>query len=363
MADADVVLEEPGPNGNIMAVVEQDERVAFFYLFTAPDVEWGMRSCWVRNLRSAPSTLAVEDMLEGRPPMLPAKSCTHPDGAKPLELEHLRVVWFEEGDGAALLENDQVLAIIPWWGGEAGFQGYARDCIFESELCWPLGSRDENALYERVERADQWWQQWNQDDDPWRQLQPMILDCYEKQLGKESNYYAIDGDQWPPRGMVRIPHDAGTILATVGMSLRPMPRMPGHDGPNPPATRVELALALGAEFSDTEVINAGQYLSGQAGYPWAFYTWFGEGHTLPCSWVPNAGTEFPWALITKQPAGRSPIELPMYRDDTIELLWLVPITEHERQWAVDQSSSLLLEKLQQANVGWVFHHRDEVALE
>lgn len=44
------LLCEVSPNGNIQAIVEQDDRVAYFYLHGAPDTEFGVRACWIRNL-------------------------------------------------------------------------------------------------------------------------------------------------------------------------------------------------------------------------------------------------------------------------------------------------------------------------
>ena len=50
------VLSDISPYGLVQAVVEQDERVIYFYLFGAEHTDFGMRSCWVRNLRPAPES-------------------------------------------------------------------------------------------------------------------------------------------------------------------------------------------------------------------------------------------------------------------------------------------------------------------
>ena len=110
----EVLLVAVGPNGNIQAVVEADENVCYFYLFGAEGIDFGMRSVWVRNHSQAPVTLDVAHMKEGGPPKNPAAHCRHPEGLPPLRKEHLRVVWLPEGDGAALYESDELLAIQVW---------------------------------------------------------------------------------------------------------------------------------------------------------------------------------------------------------------------------------------------------------
>jgi hypothetical protein len=45
------LFEVVNPNGNIQAVVESDDDACYFYLFAAPDTQFGMRSVWVRNHR------------------------------------------------------------------------------------------------------------------------------------------------------------------------------------------------------------------------------------------------------------------------------------------------------------------------
>src|SRR4051812_32418586 len=105
MSDADVLLEGTGPNGNIQAMVESDDRVCYFYLFGAPETDFGMRSVWVRNHVPAPVVLDVEGMRAGVAPLNPAANCLHPQGLPLPDREQLRVEWLPEGNGAALYEG------------------------------------------------------------------------------------------------------------------------------------------------------------------------------------------------------------------------------------------------------------------
>jgi len=154
-----IVAASVSPNGNIEAYVEQDDRCAYLYLHELRDASFelgfGMKSCWVRNLKPAPVSFSAADMRQGLAPMLPNASCAHPMGGNPLSKDALRIVWFEEGDAAAPLEGTSVLAIIPCWSGQKGFYGYARDCTAESPLAWPLTA--DNALMDRVRAAEEYW--------------------------------------------------------------------------------------------------------------------------------------------------------------------------------------------------------------
>jgi hypothetical protein len=77
---AETLLEEVNPNGNIQAVVESDDDACYFYLFPAPDTQFGMKSVWVRNHTRAPETLDVERMQSGSPPRNPARHCRDTEG-------------------------------------------------------------------------------------------------------------------------------------------------------------------------------------------------------------------------------------------------------------------------------------------
>jgi hypothetical protein len=125
--EPEILVGSVSPNGNLEARVEQDGRCAYFYLreldephpFADPTFRLGfkMRACWVRNLLPAPPNLQVEEMKLGLPPLLPRDYCGHPRGASALVEGDLRIVWMEEGDAAALVERDSVLAIIPCSAG------------------------------------------------------------------------------------------------------------------------------------------------------------------------------------------------------------------------------------------------------
>jgi hypothetical protein len=65
MSDSELVLSEVSPNGNVQAIVEQDDRVAYFYLHGPRDSNFGMKARWIRNLAAAPAELDVEGLKAG----------------------------------------------------------------------------------------------------------------------------------------------------------------------------------------------------------------------------------------------------------------------------------------------------------
>ena len=116
-----------------------------------------MKSVWVRNDTRAPEALEVERLLSGSP--------LHKAALAPRDL---RVVWLPEGNGAALYERDEILAMILPWSGTKGFHGYARDNIGLGPVAWELGPT--NVLLEGSNKRQSYWQKWD-DKEFWPSVQ------------------------------------------------------------------------------------------------------------------------------------------------------------------------------------------------
>jgi len=338
--EPEILLQEINFNGNLQAIVEADGESCFMYLGGPEDSDFDFRAVWVRNLVDAPETLDVESMKEGVTPVMPKAHCRFPTAQAAPDPEELRLVWLPEGNGVALYEGEEILAIIPPWSGIDGCDGYARDCLGESPLAWELSP--ENELHERFREADEYWQAW--DTTPiWEQTQQSQIDAAEACFGEHSNYYAIDGEEWPPKAMLRFRTTQWQVLITVGVSLRPQPNVELQFDDPSQERRIELAVALPADLTDEAVNQIGAYLSGQSSMPWSYYTFFGWGHTIPCDSWPNKEFAFA-ALSDESPIELSPSYEPMF-EDPVNLLWFIPITESEREWAMQNTGDELLEKL------------------
>ncbi|MEO3944427.1 suppressor of fused domain protein [Gorillibacterium sp. CAU 1737] len=334
-----ILIESWSPVSEIQAFVEETEECVYFYLWAFPGREDAtVRSCWVCNKQAAPAAPDFEAMQQGRPPMMPAAYCDHPDGRKPPEPDTLEIVWFKEGDAAALLENGSLLAVIPGWSGEGGFHGYA---LFSNEagpFAWPL-KEAEPVLVERVERSRRFWETFT--PERWGQAQQQYLAVLESFLGgPHEKYYAIDGGHFPPKAMITAHKEEVLYAFTLGVSLIPQPKVEqylGEEGDD--SRRIELAFAarIGALADEKPVLG---YLSAQTGLPWGLLTWLGHGHTLSCAEVPG----FPYVLLLNGTlaVGTPSPELPELDGERVNVLWAIPITEAEYQVATEQGSEELL---------------------
>jgi hypothetical protein len=361
-----VLLFESSPFGTLDAIVQHDGKAVYFYLHESsqgkPNV-FGTRACWVRNLDIGPYVLNEDEMRQGISPMLPRTHTLLREGQPIPATEDLRIVWLEEGNGAALIEmgpdgSEMTLAMIPPWSGLEGFHGYSAQCAMESPLCWPMP--DNPRLQQRIERAKEFWQQFESGPDPFSLLQPQILDAYDAQFEPSrqdpppreaslpiQKYFSIDGGKFPPRGMVSYQSPDEIILATVGVSLCPQPAVELFTEDPRNHRRIELAIRLTGDFVESvdpaRMDQIRQQLSGLAGYPWRHFTWLGNGHTCGLADV-EPGCES--AILVHDsilsnwmtgPFGSLSARLPEFRGDPINLLWIIPITASEQQRLQDST--------------------------
>lgn len=354
--EPEVLLEEESPLCPIKAIVEQDDRVVYFYLWGSEDTNFGIKTCWVRNLTQAPEEPETKLINKGIPPLLPRQYCKFPDGQEKLKAGDLSVVWLEEGDGAALFLNDEILAIIPAWSGLEGFPGYARDCKGNGDLAWEI--TDRNELPSRIEQAISCWFSWSSELNPFRLEQPRILEIYEELLGKSDKYYAIDGNQWPPKGLFLRNGASKTVFATVGLSLIPMPSIEMYVDDRLEHNRIELGIMLNSTLKEDDLQGIAEWISGQASMPWDNITFFGEGHTINFKGL-NSG-KFNSVLLTNKLEVLPKVELGKYRNSNINFLWMVPISQKERKLVIDKGSQALIKKLDKIGVEVYSLDRDEV---
>ncbi len=243
-----------------------------------------------------------------------------------------------------------------------GFAGYSSDCLAENPLCWPFPTN--RRLFDRIAQAEDFWRSW-EDGKAWPQIRDSIVDAYESQIGVHSNYYAIDGGNWPPKALLRIPILEDIVLVTAGMCIRPQPNVEMYTDDPGPYRRIELGMRLGPGCSDTLQQAAMRYLSGQTGYPWHAYSWLGHGHTFPCDVIPPGpdGTLFPFVLLQRELRAEGCVLLPAYRGDRVSLLWMIPITKAERDFAESHGSEQLAEAMVREGVGIVYRGRPQVKLD
>lgn len=348
MGEPEIILEEVSPHRNLRATLEQDERVAHLYVSAMENEEFEAKfpskSCWVRNLQRAPATLDVAGMREGLPPMMPREHCAHPAGAPALEPGELRLVWFPEGEGVALMDAEGFLAVIPAWSGQGGFYGYARDCRGEGPLAWEL--EEPSGMIARIQAAEAFDAAWLAEPSPWPECQDSFMRLYENALGEHSVYYAIDRNEWPPKALARFDREERVYLLSLGVSLRPQPQVEMFYEDPADYRGIELAACLDASLGEEAVKDMANYLGANSDLPWWQFTFLGAGHTIGCAelaYMPGMEA-FDAFILVENPPDAPDLLVPRRDGEKVSLLWAIPITAAERAYAKEHRAAALLER-------------------
>lgn len=315
------VLQDLSPYRTRRASLVRGDDDTYLYLedVTAPTPRT-ISAVWVGNGTAAP-TRAEMGSDPAAPARMLARGTRHPQGCPPLLAP--RVVWFEEGDGMALVDGDQVLAVVPGWAGSDGFYGYSRWAIGRSPLAWELAGEPAKVFDEKVARSDEYWA-WRLAPDAraWDEIRSDGLDHLTRCLGPAENVQEVSGG-FPEIVVSR--HRAGAtdvwVTATTGLSAARMPGVDRHVEDPSPVSRVELAIAR-----DRPDAPASEMLAALAGIPFGRGTWFGDGHTIGGSpgAFPDLGPDCVAVLLTATPPGHPPDLSGMERrGDPVRYLWVV----------------------------------------
>src|SRR2546421_3697575 len=148
------LLESSSPYGSRRVTVEYDGLTTAAYLHDDAAV---ISATWIANHQPAPDSIDQARLDAGRVPLMPADLIKHPGGRGPLRGSALQALWFEEGDGVAILENGQPLAVLAGWSDmDRGMPGYSRDVISQTPFGWSLDEAMEG-LAPRLERSRAYW--------------------------------------------------------------------------------------------------------------------------------------------------------------------------------------------------------------
>lgn len=363
------VLSDTSPYQSRKLVIETDGATTVAYLKDARDAVIG--AAWIANHRPASRRLDQARLDAGLPPTMPAAGTKHPAGRPALDARTLDVVWFEEGDGVAILEAGEPICVIPVWSDMSrGIPGYSRDATMQSPFAFPLDEELEE-FGPRIRQAQAYWE-WHADGSSWAGFQQSALGHLLGRLGPGGHYWHDVGRQWrggaapvPVVGVSERPPRPGrdyTVLSTIGMSCQRMPTVELYEDDVSAFTRIELAVATTLPSQ-----RVGSVFPWLAQYPWRSVTWFAPGDVV--KWYHEART-FPlnesgpnasrWegVLLLDDP-GRlgGPLAPQMsgfdFGGDPVKWLWLVPITDEERRYAKEQGSDALISSLSQRDRSWV----------
>ena len=356
------IVFETSPYGNVDAIVEHDSRAVYFYLNENPasrerSGRFGMRACWVRNLKMGPHVFNVDEMTAGIATMLPRHDCIAPELHRVPTGETLKIVWFEEGTGAALVEisardqSEEIIALIPPWSGADGFHGYASNCANPTDVCWPMP--DNPLLFKRVENAQQFWESWQTSSaTPWEEQLSLIIENHDQRFDAtpaQRIETEVPGQHFPLAKMLQYCTPRYDVLVTAGLSVFPQPAVEMFVENPSELRRIEIAVAIQRDDKSTdrpvavpeplpaEIVNQ---LSGLALYPWQNFTWLGPGHS--CNFTTTDGDI---GILLSDSQGSEMIELEPsklanFRGDEVNLLWLRPIAKSDYDKLVDGSATL-----------------------
>lgn len=337
MGESKILLEEWSPVCNIQAFVEQTDTSCYFYLWVKPGMEDAtVKSCWICNVSAAPEELDVEAMRQGIAPAMPEQYVLHDVGGMALDADKLKIVWFEEGDAAALLSEEELLCVIPCWGGIVGEGGYFHGYSRYAKGIAPCAYGLEDALLtigSRVARSQAFWDWFECEPDYWKITQKMHLDALERFFGPCQHYYAIDNEEFPPKALIQGARDGVLYGITAGVSLIPMPGVELYDSEDFRADR-RMELGFAAVLQQKGLCRQMfSYLSAASAYPWNEVTFLAHGHTVPYNRIEGFA-----AVLFVNPKMVPGMEKPDYEpcmEDPVNLLWVVPITEEEYQYAME----------------------------
>src|ERR1700724_4005740 len=148
------LLESFSPYGSRRVTVEYDGLTTAAYLH---DDTAAISATWIANHRPAPQAPDQARLDAGRAPLMPAARTKHPAGRPPLQADALEALWFEEGDGVAILESGRPLAVMAGWSDMTrGIPGYSADVIGQTPFGWSLDDAMEG-LAPRLERSPGYW--------------------------------------------------------------------------------------------------------------------------------------------------------------------------------------------------------------
>lgn len=378
-----IILSDTSPYGSRRLVIETDGVTTVAYLRDVQDTVVG--AVWIANHQAAPAELDPARLEAGAPPAMPAGRTSRPEGRGPLDPSALEVVWFEEGDGAAVLESGELLCVIPVWSDmNRGIPGYSRDTTGQTPFAFPLGEELEE-FAGRVEQSREHWRR-HATEQSWADFQSGVLGHLLNRLGPGGHYWhdvgrgsragtgggsgsgpgtggaggtAHRGARGPVVGVSERPARDDrpyTVLSTVGMSAQRMPTVELYEDEVSHHARIELAVA-----TTLPAQRAGGVFPWLAQHPWRSITWFAPGDVV--KWYDDSST-FPlgsvWdgVLLLDDPRRLDGPPAPdlsgfTFGGDPVRWLWLVPITEEERRFAREEGSNALIRRLAKKGRSWV----------
>lgn len=367
--ECEIIIESNSLLCDVQAFVERYKNCYYFYLWfnpTSPDCK--VKACWICNRNKAPKKINTDDMGNGKAPMMPAEYVAHDLDGISLDEQKLSIVWFEEGASAALTYNDEILCVIPEWSGFKDFHGYAKYAKGTGPFAWEItGALD--TLTERVNNAKKFWETFAKDEkSAWMWLSNQLSEVKDFVGDHESDFNianktdkTLKDTTFPPKIVISGTRDGVVYGITAGVSLAAMPSVDMHTKDDPKnIRRMELGFAAEEKFRQ---ICRPMYanLSMYASIPWQQFTFLAHGHTVPFKNL--KGFE---AVLFVNPNFVDGLESPAYSGfldgGIVNMLWVVPITQKEYDFIVNNDMAALMQKAENPRRIHIFDGKNKFLL-
>ena len=339
LMEPEVIIEEWSPLGNIQALVEKTERTYYFYLWINPESKQPqIRSCWICNRIKGVRDIKEALAIEGQEPLMPTEFVDHDPNGIDIDESDLSILWSEEGDAAAVLSHDKLLAVIPSFSGMNGFHGYSTYAKGMGSFAWEMKQAYAN-LDAQFRKGQKFWSYF--DTEYWSEVQDSHMKTLQAFFGEHEKYYAIDRNEFPHKALVTGRKQGILFAFTIAVSMIPMPGVEmSYDEDYQKYRRMELGFACHPEHSDI-LKRVYSMMSFLAAMPWLELTFLGHGHTIPFDGIP--GYDYLLFLNTNE---IKDIDAPVYNDfmgERINLLWIRPITKEEYAFELENGVAAYLE--------------------
>lgn len=334
-----VITELENWLGNKVAILEENNNSIYLYSYSK---DKNVLALWVANSNRVESPKDIEiEMEEGLPPYMPNEQCN--DNGYILDYENednWELQWGLDQNSIAVWYKGDIISIMPEWSGFKGVFGYSTGTDYETALAWPLNQ--ENEQKHRFVKEKEFLNNWT--EDVWLNHQKSLLERYDSSFEGQTRYFAIDGGNWPPKGMKYISKGNLHSLFTVGVSILSMPSFGmNYEEDVEDFRRIELSIIFegGNDFT-----ALGKYLSAQSSYPWHWGTHFDNGHTIPCKELRDLGSQMSFMALIEEASFLPKIDLPNFQNNKTRLLYMIPIYESEQKFAEENSTLQLIELLE-----------------
>ena len=279
-------------------------------------------ACWVKNHVYVEDYYSGdEDLKRGLQPKMPTLYCNYADDLAQFQEEDLELVWGEEGYAVALYEKDELVCVIPYWTDDhfLGYSKYSNKSDVQG-FPWPLNDAKSNSMFERMAKAKTFW---GQDFGKlWSDYQTGYISELEEQFGKHTQYYAIDGNEFPPRGLAVFEKDGYSYAFTIGMGLFPQPRAELFFENAEKVEKIELAFCYKTNL-EFDAMKALSTIASIATIPWISKTFLADLHTVNFKIHPSYEVA---VLVSKDDANLAHINC--LNQQSVNLLWLLPLHQN-----------------------------------